>query len=543
MNKKILPYIFFAIITLAIMLPLYQPGFIFLLDMVFTPHMHLGNYIQNGLVPPHFPLLILIKLVSSVLPMDIIQKIILSLLLFLPAAFMYRLARKYLDTPWATIAGIFYTLNPWVYERFLAGHWLVLLGYAFLPLLIKLYIDLLETKSKRSAIKFGCLFAILPIISIHFAYISIFFLLTLLITYYWLHKNSLRALISNRVINTGMILLIATIAVNAFWLSNFFQVGATYTAITAQDFSGFQTVSTDSWGVFANTLALYGFWNTDYALPKDIFPYWKFISGAILLLAVIGGYRAWRNKNPLGRTLIILFLPALVISVGVAHNFSKPIIEILLAYFPGFRGLRETAKLTSLLAFSYAFFVPIAGQWITDKLIPVVMVPARLIKLTVLGFCILLAAASTSSMFNGFHNQLRPAYYPESWSIANQLLQDAHASKVLFLPWWGYLRLPFADNNLIANPAYRFFDVPVLASKNFENSYVVSTSPEFDATITSLVNGNITIDEAIPYFKSQGISHIMVVEEQDTAQYQFLNNSKKIKRVLAMNDVVLFVLP
>ncbi len=543
MIKKILPYLIFIALTLAVMLPLYKPGFIFLLDMTFTPHLDLSDYIQDGRIPSHFPIIMLIKLTGFILPMDIIQKIILSLLLLLPAIFMYQLSKKWLGNAWATFAGVLYMLNPWVYERFLAGHWLVLLGYAFLPLLLKLFQDLIVTKNKKSFIKFGILFALYPIFSIHFAYISIFLLVTQSIIYYWHNKKTITTRELVNAIQAGIILLIVTIIVNSFWLLYFFKTGTTYAAITAQDFAGFQTVSSGSWGVFDNVMALYGFWNNDYVLPKEIFPYWKFITTAILLLSGIGAYRAWRAKNTLGLTVTLLFVPMLIISAGVAHNFSKPIIEFLYAYFPGFKGLRETAKLTSLVALSYALLAPLGGKWIADTLAPFVAIPTRITKLTILIICLLLPITSTVTMFNGFDNQLQPTYYPASWIQANQQLNTDNATKVLVLPWWGYVRLPFAQNNLVSNPAKRFFDTPVLAGNNFDNQYLKQAPTDLDTIIVELVDGKVNIDDTIPYFKSQDISHIVLLQEADTAHYQFLNQSKNLKRVLVTSDLVLFTLP
>ena len=109
--KKYLPHIVFAGITLAIMFPLYKSGFIFLLDMVFTPHLDPGNYLKDGALSASLPITILIELFSFVLPLDIIQKIILSAVLFLPGFFMYKLAKLFLPIKWAALSGIFYMLN------------------------------------------------------------------------------------------------------------------------------------------------------------------------------------------------------------------------------------------------------------------------------------------------------------------------------------------------------------------------------------------------------------------------------------------------
>src|SRR3990172_10911585 len=55
--------------------------------------------------------------------------VLFFLLFYLPVKFFpFEIGEKY-----KYFAGLFYTINPFVYERFLAGHWLVLLLYAMLP--------------------------------------------------------------------------------------------------------------------------------------------------------------------------------------------------------------------------------------------------------------------------------------------------------------------------------------------------------------------------------------------------------------------------
>src|SRR3989344_5411861 len=154
-SKAIIPVLIFFILTILVVWPLYRAGRIFLLDMSWPPVIDLADYLRNGL-EPGFALTLVIKLLSFVASTALLQKIVLTLVLLFAAYCMYRLSYTVYSslitmtasprrpgsraTIWpssyATLSGLLYMINPWVYERFLAGHWVVLLGYAVFPLYI-----------------------------------------------------------------------------------------------------------------------------------------------------------------------------------------------------------------------------------------------------------------------------------------------------------------------------------------------------------------------------------------------------------------------
>jgi hypothetical protein len=542
---KYIPYIFFAAITVIILMPLYQPGFVLLLDMTFTPHLDLADYIKNGALPAHFPLLAIIKAISLILPVEVIQKIILSLLLFLPSVFMYQLSRRFMDSSWAVVAGIFYTLNPWVYERFIAGHWLVLLGYGLLPLLIKFCLQALVQQKKRDYTKLGILLSVYPIISLHFAFIGIILCTAITIAYLYVYRIH----ISKTAIQTFAKFLITTailaLVINSFWLVTFFKPQSSFTSISQNDLAAFQATGDSSGGIFGNVLALYGFWNEDIVRSKDIFPYWEYVALLIIGLTLLGAFRGWKDKNVIAITFSILFIPALILAVGIAHPFTHGITLWFYNYVPGFKGLRETTKLASILAFAYALLVPYACQWLAKKSAPHVAVPKQVYSSILAVAVILLPLAQSVAFFTGLAHRIPPTTYPQSWYTANHILQkDQDTTSVLFLPWWDYVRFPFADNRLIHNPADRFFKAPILAGSHFENPHLTIThKTTLDLYIDAIVKGQLSIDDTLPFLRSQGISHIILADEADRALYEPFLHSTKLKRALVTSDLVLFKLP
>ncbi|MCK5123115.1 MAG: hypothetical protein KAQ87_03130 [Candidatus Pacebacteria bacterium] len=535
--KKYLPCLIFAVITLAIMFPLYQSGFVFLLDMIFTPHSNFNNYINSG-TSSDLPIKILIELFSFILPLEIIQKIILSLVLFLPGLLMYKLTKLFLPEKWAILSGIFYMLNPFVYERFLAGHWYVLLGYAFFPLLVKLFLEFLEKSNNKNFLKFAFLFSVFPILSLHWAYISTGFLLILATVYLFLSP----AKEIKKLAKYSILLILSFLIINSFWLLNFFSPSGNYYKFSLNDFAAFTTKADPNFGVLFNVLSLYGFWGSDFFLPKDFSPYWWILTLIILFFSIYGIYKLFfvnkEAKLPcrgslasksLALTLFIIFIPTVLLSIGYSSEITKPIINFLYEFLPGFKGLRETEKLVGLIAFSYAILVPIGGFVYAKK------------QKYIFALLILIPFLSTWTIFWGFNRQLQSNDYPKSWYQTNQILKEDENNKLLFLPWHGYPNVPFANNAIISNPASKFFQIEVIASKSIDSVYLLELDQGiWDKKILALLHGLETLDENTEFLQSENITHIMLAKFPNWERYGFLEESNKLQKTFETNDLVLY---
>lgn len=565
------PYALYALVVLAVMYPLYRPGFLFLLDMSFAPWIDLAD-VFAGVVPHYAPLVLLMKLFSFVVSTAVIQKIMLTLLLFLSGAFMYKLVsqkskiknqhfgtsekRTFNVNIYAVLAGLIYMINPWVYERFLAGHWLVLLGYAVLPLYVLLLLNVcsetldqnqhtgvLKYAPTKTAWRFLALFAIYPMLSPHFAYIALFVGLVVFIVFLAKHYKKLAKKWYKHVAKTALIAAVLVLIVNSFWLFAPKSLLDTYYTFTINDFEAFQTIGDSQYGIVLNALSLYGYWNTDYFLPKDAFDYWWIIPIVLVVLSMIGGVYAWRRKNIIGMTATTIFLPALILGIGWGYEPFRPIISFLYDWLPGFKGLRETGKLLGVVIFSYAILVPL-GVFRIGKMLSRLQshLPKKVTNSIPIALTVLLAIAMTHSIFFGFAMQVKPSDYPSDWYEVNDLLAaDPETRTVMFLPWHGYMAFSFTNHKVISNPAQKFFSFPVVASKNIDNVYLLETrQAEWDDLIFRVIHGLQTLDENIPYLKSKNISHIILARELDWERYEFLNNSKRIEKIFDEADLIIY---
>ncbi|MFZ3168258.1 MAG: hypothetical protein WA130_11635 [Candidatus Methanoperedens sp.] len=105
-------------------------------------------------------------MVNFILPMWIIQKIVLFAIFFLSGVSAYSLlpvrssAAKY-------FSGILYAINPFVYIRFIAGQWNILLAYSVMPFAIKAFIEYLENDNRRNFLKLMFWTTLVAVFSIH----------------------------------------------------------------------------------------------------------------------------------------------------------------------------------------------------------------------------------------------------------------------------------------------------------------------------------------------------------------------------------------
>ena len=164
------PIAVYALLALAILLPLLDRGYILTLDMVFTPHFAVPHFSD-----PHFLFLSLLHVLNFLLPSDIIQKLVL-LTIFASAGagmhyFMASLRSIRIDShswDWACyFAGILYVCNPFVYSRFMSGQYLVLLAYALLPVVGIITLRLIASRQTKDILLLGLALGGVGLSSVH----------------------------------------------------------------------------------------------------------------------------------------------------------------------------------------------------------------------------------------------------------------------------------------------------------------------------------------------------------------------------------------
>jgi hypothetical protein len=254
---------------------------------------------------------------------------------------------------------------------------------------------------------------------------------------------------------------------------------------------------------------------------------WWLIFILILSLVAYGFLVKYRHQR-LGWVVVsfaVLGGVSYLLALGAASDFTRPPFEWAYQHIPFFRGFRDSQKFVALLCLAYAF---LGGLGVRE-----IIKPLRRLKRKVpvagvmmLGVVLLLTPIAYSFSIFGFQGQLKTTDYPQGWYEVNeQLNRDDEDFQVLFLPWHLYLDfgwLPNRDKSL-SNPAWQFFDKPVIAGDNIEipDVYSQSTYPISEYVEFLLVNKD-DIENMGELLAPLNVKYIILAHEVDYEAYDFL---------------------
>ncbi len=518
MRIHLVPLLIFILLTTAVVLPWFlTPGFIFLPDYVWSPHIDLVEYRAHG-TSTALPFVLVFAGLQTLVSTTLIQKLFLALILFLIPVGMYFLAMRYTTRRYAVLSSLLYLCNPWVFERLAGGHVHVLFGYAYLPFAVSLLHRFLHTPTVRHFGAWVLCYAFFPIISLHFAYIGAWLCGAFALTHL-VNTHPPLARIRTLLLSSVAALVLVLVA-NAYWFGTFFGPSGTLSRFGQADFEAYATLADPAIGVWATTLSLYGFWNQNVILPRDVFGLWYIAPLVIVALSGIGAWVLVRKRDTLGITLVVLFVPILALAVGYGSPYMRPVIDVARAHIPLFSGLRETAKLTGIIAFSYALCAPLGLVYLTRHLSNRFRTPETLVL-------ILIVLLSAGTMFWGMSRQILPHEYPREWYEADALLtQDPTVTRVLVLPWAAYLPLDFANGLPVANPAPGFFSVPVMVGENTDNEYLLESEKSVrNEHLFRLVHEIDQLEDQRAFLTQEGVSHIVLLKTGDWDRYEHITDS------------------
>jgi len=530
--------IFFLLVSLLIVGPLLKPGFVLTLDMIFTPNMTFVFPPVSG-VYNQVPLDGILYIISKIIPADVLQKVILvGIFYFIPAIFhkFLSLFGKKQTSLVKIAASILYLFNPFVYSRFMAGHWTFLVGYALLPLIVyHVYKFLTYDKLDKEFYKQLLLLNLTAIVSVifsvhHFFFLLIIFAIASIVTIIQKQKNVPRKI---------LLLFLPFLAVNLFWI---------IPTITAEKFHSFgndelqlfATSPDESLGVIGNLLTFYGFWaeKTLFLLPKTSVPFWPLTFfflyiPAVLSFLVISIYKKGFKKllgNPILIALIILSVIGFILSFG-SFSIGKIIFEILYIKFPLLGAFREPQKFLSLFifAFSILFYLGLkfwSEEMEREKLDQIKGLSPKeekkilsiLSKIIPFGYIILIFALTYQLFWGGF-GQLKSVAYPDSWS---ELQKTAEAKEsILVLPYQSYATFEF-NNRRIANPAPEYFDSRVVSKQTLDetedNLRRCDVAFE-DGVCLMSYNSSVVWSETL---KKESVDYVLLNKNDDWGSYKIV---------------------
>lgn len=536
---KILPIVFYSIAALLIAGPLLLPGFILTIDLPPT-----DKIILSSITQPNFLLNAIMYLLHFVMPNYVIQKVILLLALFLSAWGMHRLIPDK-DSIVKYFAGFLYMINPFTYERYIAGQWLLMLGYALLPFAVSFLLAFIKEPTVRKAVIISLLITFLATISLHMTFIYLLFALVYLLVYLSSHPWK------KELFSTLGIILLVSVLLNSNWIIGLFSSNSGFLNSDVNDIYSFQTVADENFGLVFNIMSGYGFWTEAYNYfisPKGIMPLWPLIAVIFILLALLGlVVSLYKKENlTLSVTLTVLFLLSLDFAAGLGLKDIAGIIVTLYEKIPFLRIIREPQKLVSIIMFSYAYFGSLGFAYILEKV-------KTNKKNLFAGIFLILPIIYTLPIFWGFWGQLKPVWYPDSWKKVNQIIaSDRDTFQTVFFPWHQYMRFRFNNNMIVANPAMHYFDKPIIFSQSYETASVSYDAAKFEGLhIDGLLDiqrkgvnllGDI-VDNEVQWGRDIAaidVKYIILAKEDDWVSYRFLDKQTDLKKVYEDDDLILY---
>ncbi|KKS73655.1 hypothetical protein A3J20_01215 [Candidatus Gottesmanbacteria bacterium RIFCSPLOWO2_02_FULL_42_29] len=539
--------IFFITLMVAfIVLPLLLPGYIIALDLPMGPNYPAPMFSSADFLSGSF-----FSILGNFIPSFFLHKFLLILTFFTAAFGMYFLIPSNNLTV-RLLSGLIYIINPFVYQRLVAGQWLLMFGYALLPWSIVLLQFFLRSKKFMTAVFLALFWTLLATVSLHFFFIAAIFFLIYLLAFLILEGEQIGKPKDFLLKILGF--LIIFLLLNANWLTGFIignDLSASLSLVTREELMAFRSVADPKLGVLFNLLSGYGFWPElykYYLLPKQLFPLWPAVTLGLLSLSILGFIKELlkRKNTTLLVALALFFLLGLDLAIGIASPHLSQSILWFYEKIPILRGFREPQKLVSAIFLFYAFFAPLGLSSIFPKI-------SGWKQFTLSAVLILLLIFNSLPLFWGFYRQLKPVFYPEGWQKVNKVISDDKGQFLtLFFPWHHYLKLHFNNNIVSANPAVYFFKKPVISAQNLENISLSNfeRNPEtlhVEGLLAMENTGKNLLGENVDYrvdwsrdLSPIDVKYIILAKDADWHKYQFLDKDADFVKEYEDDSLILY---
>ena len=203
--------------------------------------------------------------------------------------------------------------------------------------------------------------------------------------------------------------MIFLILINLFWIQGIMS-STIFQSISSGHEDFFSPKLSSDVPAVAKVMGMYGFWRessytSTYASLGRI-PY--FILLAILLAILLFSYYITHDKR--SKIFYTLFWIGLVLGTGISHPYTRPFFDYLFKYLPFFSGFRDSHKLVSLIALSYAYFLGVFVERILSNVKKLKFLPI----LIIIGFILFFTFPLL-----GLNNQIRSVSYPQSYNELN----------------------------------------------------------------------------------------------------------------------------
>jgi hypothetical protein len=412
-----------ALIAVAIMAPLLSRGYVLSYDMVFVPRQDfLPEVFGLGSAPARsVPADGLTALTTTLVPGDILQKLVLAAALFLGPFGAGRLLPS-TAVGAQVVAAVFYGWTPYVAERLVMGHWPYLLAYACLPWIVAAGLALRrdEPRALARVLLWSVPAAITP-------------------------TGGLLAL-GAAVAATGWrrcpgVIATAVLLNAPWWVPSLLRPAPVLSDPAAADLF---SARAENWGgVLGAVAGLGGFWNADVAPASRAVPLMPVVTAAVVVAALVGCVRLARRWGPHPvRALLVLAGIGMLVSVAASVPVLDDALRWAVAEVPGAGLLRDAQKWVAWWALPMALGVgTLAERAGTRALVSLALLPVALLP----------------DLAWGAWGKLAPVDFPPDWAHVRQVLaEDPRPGDVLALPLGALRQYAWNDGRTQLDPAPRY---------------------------------------------------------------------------------------
>ena len=484
------------VLSLGILLPLLQSGYVLSYDMVFVPDLAFrSDFLGLGSgLPRAVPSDALVSLLDELVPGQVLEKVLLLTCLGVAGLGARRLVPQ--DSLTAQLASTsLYVWNPYVAERLGIGHWPLLLTYAALPWI---YDAARRARAGEPTLSVLVLWLAVASLSPAGGVIATLFALACVV------GSGLSA------VKRSLLVLTGALAVNAPWIVG----GALHGSGALSDPRGFEAFAARSEGLLSlplTVLSLGGIWNAE-VVPLSRGGWAALVAVLAVLALWAAGTRRWRALVPARDRWTLLVAAGAGLVVTLAASLVPQVLLWLGHHVPGAGLLRDGSRFLALVAplaaCLFGVGVSVVAGWVRNHAV-------RIASTTAL---VLLPIAFLPDLGFALGGRLHAVQFPEEYADArraiDERLRERGGGDLLLLPFNSY-RLPtWNEGRRSLDPLGRFMTPNYLASDTLVVSGVtVAGEDERARRVTTLLEQGASPEELARQLNQEGIAWVLLDKE------------------------------
>ncbi len=482
--------------ALIILGPALKPGFLLHYDMVFVPHLGLGERTLgiDGAAGRAVPNDLVVALASQVLPGWLVQKLLLVLVFVAAGAGAGALmpGRRA-----AAVAAVVATWNPWVGERLAIGHWGYLLGYAAL-----FWVIFAAGRCRRGITGPGLLGFVMMLAGLCGSTAAL--LSAILATAVLLVGPR-----ETRAVRAWLWAMLISFLVAAAWWFPFLRSPASGSA-DIEGVNAFAARADTPLGVIASVMTGGGIWNQGawFAERQSV------VLSVVALLAVLLVVTiAWRDPSVRARPEFAGAAAAGLFGLTLASLGAIPggreLVAAVVLHFPGGGLIRDGQKFAALWLVAVALAAGLAtvklGQLLDRR------GAGRFAASAVCGACALVAVVTLPGVAFGAMGRWDAVDYPVDMTFLAERINEAEPGGVAVMPWTLYRKYDWNDNRVVLDPWQRLVDRDVRVSDTLP---LVDSAVAGDDPRAAQVDWALRSADVAAALKSIGVRYLLIQKDQ-----------------------------